>query len=154
MIMKAQIIYLFICTQSALHVSGKVFAHHQEHLSVFTVSDIVHLWCYRPVSMDEMEHFIRDIGLQQHKWTISEAVSTVKYSWWWAKTSPETCRADWVKINKPKICILLVINYELYYSVSADKFMQRNFRISFANGEMGERLSFAHRIVFITIVCH
>ena len=32
---------------------------------------------------------------------ISEAVNTVKCSWWGAKISPETCRADWVKINKP-----------------------------------------------------
>jgi len=36
---------LFICTQSALHVSGVVFAHNQEHLTVFTASYIVHLCC-------------------------------------------------------------------------------------------------------------
>jgi len=28
------------------------------------------------------------------QWTIPEAVFTVICSWWWAKTSPETCRAD------------------------------------------------------------
>jgi len=38
-----QILGLFICTQSAPHVSDDVFAHHQEHLTVFTASDIVHL---------------------------------------------------------------------------------------------------------------
>ena len=54
--------------------------------------------------MDEMEH----------RWTISEVVNTVKCSWWWAKTSSETCRADWVQINKPKIFNFFVINYELY----------------------------------------
>ena len=32
--------YVFIPNQ--LYVSGDVFAHHQEHLSVFTASDIVH----------------------------------------------------------------------------------------------------------------
>ena len=37
-----QIFSLFICTQSGLHVSGDVFAHHQEHLAVFTASDTVH----------------------------------------------------------------------------------------------------------------
>jgi len=89
---KMQLFGSFICTQSARHVSGDVFAHHQEHLTVFTASDIVHLY----------------------RWTISEAVNTVKCSWWWAKTSPETCRADWVHINEPKSCILLVIKYELY----------------------------------------
>jgi hypothetical protein len=31
----------------ALHVSGDVFAHHQEHLAVFTVSGSVHLSCCR-----------------------------------------------------------------------------------------------------------
>ena len=31
-----QIFGLFISTQSALRVSGDIFAHHQEHLTVFT----------------------------------------------------------------------------------------------------------------------
>ena len=31
---------------------------------------------------------------QQYRWKISEPVNTVKCSRWWAKTSPETCRAD------------------------------------------------------------
>ena len=191
-------IYLFIYSSSALHVSDDLFAHHQEHLNVFTASDIVHryccwlvswmrwncIWfiylfiphqlyvfrtmsssiirstwlylqhlilstviaarwchgwdgtafgsfiylflisstcfgrCLRPSSgaleciysiwycplvllpagvMDEMElqfHLIRDTSRQQYRWTISDAVNTVKCSWWWAKTSPETCRAD------------------------------------------------------------
>ena len=39
---------LFICTQLALRVSGDVFAHYQEHLTVFKASDIVHLCCCRP----------------------------------------------------------------------------------------------------------
>ena len=42
---KMQIFGLFTCTQSALHVhiSGEVFAHHQEHLTVYTAFDMVHL---------------------------------------------------------------------------------------------------------------
>ena len=108
---KLQLFGLFICTQSAVHVSSDVFAHLQEHLTVFTVSDIVHPCCCRPVSWI---HLVLNTGQQQHKWTIREAVNTVKCSWCWTKTSPETCRADWVQINRPKSCILLVINYELY----------------------------------------
>jgi len=27
-------------------------------------------------------------------WTLPDTVNTVKCCWWWAKTSPETCRAD------------------------------------------------------------
>jgi len=37
-----QIFGSFICTHSALHVTGDVFADHQEQLTVFTASDIVH----------------------------------------------------------------------------------------------------------------
>ena len=36
------LIYLL---QSALHVSGDVFAHHQEHITVTTASGNVHRWC-------------------------------------------------------------------------------------------------------------
>ena len=34
---KMQIYRLIYYSKSALHVSGDVFAHHQEHLTVFTV---------------------------------------------------------------------------------------------------------------------
>jgi len=44
---KMQLFGLFICTQSALHVSGDVFAHHQENVTIFTASDIVYLRCCR-----------------------------------------------------------------------------------------------------------
>jgi hypothetical protein len=36
--------------KSALHVSGDVFDHYQEHLTVFTVSGSVHPSCCRLVS--------------------------------------------------------------------------------------------------------
>jgi hypothetical protein len=42
---KMKLFGLFICAQSALHFSGDVFAHHQEHLIVFKASDIVQLCC-------------------------------------------------------------------------------------------------------------
>ena len=115
-----QIFGLFVCTQSAVHVSGNVFAHHQEHLTVFTASDIVHLCCCWPISWMRWNefHLVHDTSRQQHRRTISEAVNAVKCSWWWAKTSPETCRAHWVQINKPKSCVSLVINYELIFTIS------------------------------------
>jgi hypothetical protein len=37
---------------------------------------------------------IRDTSRQHLGWTLPDTVNTVKCSWWWAKTSPETCRAD------------------------------------------------------------
>jgi len=34
------------------------------------------------------------VGCQQLGWTLPDTVNTVKCPWWWAKTSPETRRAD------------------------------------------------------------
>ena len=76
-----RLIYYFTL---ALHVSGDVFSHHQEHLTLFTVSGSVHPSCCRLVS--------RDTSSQHLGWTLPDTVNTVKCSWWWAKTSPETCR--------------------------------------------------------------
>jgi len=42
---KMQLYRLIYFSLSALHVSGDVFAHHQEHLSVFTVSGSIHPSC-------------------------------------------------------------------------------------------------------------
>jgi len=33
--------------------------------------------------MDEF-HLVHETGWQQHRWTVSEAVNTVKCTWWWA----------------------------------------------------------------------
>ena len=40
----------FYFSLSTLHVSGDVFAHHQEHVTVFTVSGSIHPGCCRLVS--------------------------------------------------------------------------------------------------------
>ena len=37
-----QLYMLIYYSLSALHVSGNVFAHHQEHLTLFTVSGSIH----------------------------------------------------------------------------------------------------------------
>ena len=39
---KTQLYRLIYYSKSALHVSGDVFAHHQEHLTVFTASGSIH----------------------------------------------------------------------------------------------------------------
>ena len=50
-----RLIYYF---RSALHVSGDVFAHHQEHLNVFTVSGSVHPSCCRLAAGSNLgEHY-------------------------------------------------------------------------------------------------
>ena len=94
---------------------GRCFRPSSGALDWFTASDIVHRYCCRPVSWTRWNLFnlVHDTGRPQHRWTISEAVSTVKCFWWWVKTSPETCRVDWVQINKPKVasCWSSVTNY-------------------------------------------
>jgi len=47
---KMQPYRLIYYSQSALHVSGDVFAHHQEHLTLFTVSGSIHPSCCRLAS--------------------------------------------------------------------------------------------------------
>jgi len=84
---KMQLYRLLYYSKLALHVSGDVFAHHREHLAVFTVSDSIHPSCCRLVSHSRTSQ-------QQLGWTLLGTVNTVKCSRWWAKTSSETCRAN------------------------------------------------------------
>ena len=42
---------------------------------------------------------IRNTSQQQKRWTIPEAVVTVICSWWWANTSPITCRAVYCAVR-------------------------------------------------------
>ena len=48
---------LIYCSKLALHVSGNVFAHHQEHLTVFTVSGSVLPSCCRLASRMSFNSF-------------------------------------------------------------------------------------------------
>jgi hypothetical protein len=43
---------LIYYSKSAVHVSGEVFAHHQEYLTIFTVSGSVHPICCQLVYQD------------------------------------------------------------------------------------------------------
>jgi len=43
--------------------------------------------------LDELK-LLQDSSRQQLGWILSDTVTTVKCSWWWTKTSPETRRAD------------------------------------------------------------
>ena len=72
---------LIYYSKLALRVSGDVFAHHQEHLTVFTVSGSVHPSCCRPAGSTLGEHY-QILPIQ------SSAPDDGQ------KTSPEICRAD------------------------------------------------------------
>jgi hypothetical protein len=68
--------------------------------SSWALDSIYSMWCCSfkllPAGvLDELKtHFIHDTSRQQLGWTLPNTVNTYKCSWWWAKTSPETCRAD------------------------------------------------------------
>jgi len=47
---KMQLYGLIYFSLSALYVSGDVFAQHQEHLTVFTVSGSIHPGCCHPAA--------------------------------------------------------------------------------------------------------
>jgi hypothetical protein len=47
----------------------------------------------RPKSVELQFQLIHDTSRQQLRWILPDTVNTVKCSWWWAKTSPEKCRA-------------------------------------------------------------
>jgi hypothetical protein len=52
---KMQLNRLIYYSQSALHVLDDVFAHHQEHLTVFTASGNIHPMSLPAGVMDELE---------------------------------------------------------------------------------------------------
>jgi len=60
---------LIYYSRSSLHVLGDIFVHHQEHLTVFTVSCNVHPSCCQLVSR-------RDTSWQQLEWTLPDTVNT------------------------------------------------------------------------------
>jgi len=129
---KIQLYRLIYYSYSALHVSGDFFTHHQEHLTVFTVSGSIHpsscllvswmswnwtMWIVRRVHTPHNPHssvsthprhqpdtrltihivqfqLIQDTSRQLLGWILPDTVNADKCSWWWVKTSPETCRAD------------------------------------------------------------
>jgi len=68
---------LIYYSKSALHVSGDVFAHHQEHLTVFAVSGSVHPRCCQMVSWMSWNCY----AVSTHPWHQPAAswVNTTRY---------------------------------------------------------------------------
>ena len=66
---KLQLYRLIYFSLSALHVSGDVFAHHQENLTIFTLSGSIHPGCCRLVSWmswnEKKFQLIQDTSRQQ-----------------------------------------------------------------------------------------
>jgi len=69
--------------------------HHPFSSPVFLVTVVMLPWYF--LSFLPNGYIPRNSSLpsrQQIGWILPDTVNTVKYSWWWTKTSPETCRPD------------------------------------------------------------
>jgi len=61
------------------------------------INSDLHEFVHRDIIMkstNEMQLYRSIYYWQRQWWILPDAVNTAKCSWWWAKTSPETCRAD------------------------------------------------------------
>jgi hypothetical protein len=75
---KMQLYKLIYYFKSALHVLGDVFAHHHEHLSVFTVSASVHPSCCRHQPQYPAPDNVHQLHVQQpYMYEKPEAASAV-----------------------------------------------------------------------------
>jgi len=61
-----------------------------QYLVVFT--QVAAGWCLECIETQFQR--VQDTSQQLFGWTLQDTVNTVKCSWWWARTSCETCRAD------------------------------------------------------------
>ena len=63
-----------------------------QHLVLF--NSVAVGWCHTSRCFGTAFQSIYDTSRQRHWWILPDDVNTVKCSWWWAKTSSETCEAD------------------------------------------------------------
>ena len=125
---RRKFLVFFICTQSALHVSGDVFAHHQEHLTVFTASDIVHLCCFRPVSWTKRNgvpsrprhrpvatwvDYIRSCKYSQMPLMMGENFARNTYSWLVTNKKTPKFASCWSSIKNSDSCLPILERYLL-----------------------------------------
>jgi hypothetical protein len=96
---------MFRATFPPIIRSTWVYLH---YLVVFT--QVAGGWCLGWFSTPSLGEFqlIQDTSRQQPGWILPDTVNTVKCSWWWAETSPETCTTDKEKWINLYSCILLV----------------------------------------------
>jgi len=90
----ALIIQILFCCKT-LHVSGSLFAHHQEFCTVHSalVSFMQFLMTVSKQSQDGTSWLFLEMVIKNlHETYQCRMYSTVENSWWWAKSLPETCR--------------------------------------------------------------
>jgi hypothetical protein len=83
---KKNFVHRFICSIKLANYDFSVIMKVTNKMQLYRL--IYYFWPAPHVSVNIFAHH------QQLGWILPEAVNTVKCSWWWTKTSPETCRAD------------------------------------------------------------
>jgi hypothetical protein len=109
----ALITQILFCYKT-LHVSGNLFAHHQEfstvHSALVSFMQVFFIWWPFPSRVRLELQFHPDSAWKRSLKTrtkLTSAEYTVENSWWWAKRLPETCR-DFTQL-------LLQQNAHFYY---------------------------------------
>jgi hypothetical protein len=72
--------------ETALHVSGGISTHHQEHTQLY----LQHLALVKPLLLPAA--IVEELERSSNSSTIAVRYSCV-CSWWWVEIPPETCRA-------------------------------------------------------------
>jgi hypothetical protein len=112
---QAALYRLIYYSKSALRVPGDIFAHRQEHLTVFTylvVFTQVATSCFR----------------QQLGWTLSDTDNTVKCSSRWAKHCSEHVELTW---NNKLMYIVRLVGY--FHTCHVTMFLLRMFQMQGIN---------------------
>jgi hypothetical protein len=91
--------------------------------------------------LGELKQFqlIRDTSRQQLGWTLPDTVNTVKCSWWWAETSPETCRANlniWLAVHHSITFLLLPTWYTNFLFIHTN-YIKLNSTTCFERNPLG-----------------
>jgi hypothetical protein len=76
---------------------------------------------------------------------LPDTVNTVKCSWWWAQTSPETCRLTW---NNKLLFILHLVGY-LHNCITMHGFM--NVKYVTYYGWLREKFKYSHNISYVLL---
>ena len=85
--MQRYTVYLYL--ETALHISGGISTHHQEHTTVSTALALV-----KPLLLPAA--IVEELELQSSSNGLTSAICcrySCVCSWWWVKVPPETCRA-------------------------------------------------------------
>ena len=98
--------FLSIFMSTSVHVSGQLYAHHQENLLYLCDIGIFHsVW---------VAVWFADQTATHTEWKIPVSHRYSKFSWWWAHNCPETCTEVEINILRSNVYLVSFIWNRLY----------------------------------------